>query len=39
VDQNDQFKFNVDSITPQDIISIKLLIPEEMGAADYFLNS
>ena len=40
VDQDDQFKFNVDNITPQDIVSIKLLVPPNMTATDdYFHNN
>lgn len=38
LDQDDQFKFNVDSVTPQDIVSIKLLVPPDMTATDFFQN-
>ena len=40
VDQDDQFKFNVDNITSQDIVSIKLLVPPNMTSTDdYFHNN
>ena len=29
VDQDNHFKFNIDSITAKDMISIKLLLPDE----------
>jgi hypothetical protein len=35
VDQDDNFKINVSNITPNDIVSIRLQVPADVGVPDF----